>query len=101
MAMPEIHLDIDRLLNDVISMNDAKLKDIDTAMVSSCNAVATLTVMGWEGKAKEAFMNKFNEFKKEMKAFNENLNAFNHCLKQIQANGEIVYSQGSVLTNGL
>lgn len=101
MALPEIHFDIDQLMNDVITMNTAKMREIDTAMQSACDTVATLTVMGWEGESKDAFLTQFTKFKKKMRLFYENLHEFNNCLKKIHAEGEDVYQQGGTLLNRL
>ena len=101
MALPEIHIDIDQLMNDVILINDAKLENIDATMQSICNVVATLTVMGWEGKAKDEFLVQFTEFKREMRVFYENLSNFNDSLKAIYAEGETVYDEGVSLLSAL
>jgi len=101
MMMPEIQLDIDQLMSDVIELNIAKLADIDTTMQSACNTVATLTVAGWEGEAKDEFLIKFTEFKQEMRIFYENMSTFNEYLKRIYAEGESVYKEGASLLNAL
>ena len=56
--MPEIQLDIDQLMSDVIELNIAKLADIDTTIQSACNTVATLTVAGWGRRVQSCKMRK-------------------------------------------
>ncbi|MDR2487324.1 MAG: WXG100 family type VII secretion target [Clostridiales Family XIII bacterium] len=101
MAMPGIHLDIDQLMNDVIVLTDTKLMDIDAAMTASCNAVAILSVSGWSGEAKDAFIEFFSGFKQEMRVFYENLSTFNEALKKIQEEGEAAYNEGRSLLDAL
>ena len=101
MPASEISIDIDQLMSDVISLNDAKLAEIDAVMQSSCNTVATLTLGGWEGAAKDEFMEQFTEFKQEMRKFYENLSAFNDALKAVYAEGEVVYQEGAALLAAL
>lgn len=101
MALPEIHFDIDQLMSDVIALNTAKLSDIDAAMEAACNTVATLTVAGWNGQAKDEFLVQFTEFKSEMRIFYENLQEFNACLKKIYEGGESVYQEGASLPAAL
>jgi WXG100 family type VII secretion target len=101
MSASEISIDIDQLMSDVILINDAKLAEIDAAMQASCNTVATLTLSGWEGEAKDTFMEQFTEFKQEMRKFYENLSAFNEALKAIHADGEAVYQEGAALSAAL
>ena len=101
MALPEIQLDIDQLMNDVIALTAAKLEDIDKVMESACDTVATLTVIGWNGEAKDKFLVQFTEFKNEMRIFYENLSEFDEALKKVYTEGENVYEEGSSLGNAL
>lgn len=101
MGLPEIQLDIDELMSTVVTTNTKTLQDIDTVMQSSCNAVATLTISGWDGKAKDEFLEQFSTFKNEMRLFYENLSQFNDCLKQIYEEGECVYNEGAALLSSL
>jgi uncharacterized protein YukE len=101
MAAAEIYLDLEQLKSGTIDLNRKKLTEINRAMTSSCNAVATLVAYGWSGEAKDAFMKKFTEHKQEMKVFYENANEFNKQLNSIHAKGKSVLSQGSRIVNKL
>ena len=100
MAM-DIYLDLEQLKGEIITINDRKLREIDTAMRSLCNAVATLTAYGWNGDAKDAFIEKLTEHKSCMKIFYENTNEFNKQLKTIHTDGRKLISQGSKIANKL
>jgi len=97
MALADIELDFDKLRDDVIAKNTNELSYIDEVMVDICNVVATLTAMGWEGVSKESFMDKFNEFKKDMRIYYENLKSFNVALSEIADKAESVYRAGDGL----
>lgn len=101
MSTTVISLDIDQLISDVISANNAQLAEIDSIMETSCNSVATLTVSCWDGEAKDVFIEQFSEFKQEMRAFYENLSAFNKALETIRNNGVGVYEDGVSLRAAL
>lgn len=96
MQGPEMQLDIAQL-EDVIALQTQKLAQIDTAMQAACNTVVTLTLLGWEGQARDNFAQKFDDFAREMRAFYENMAAFTTCLGQIHARGEAVCAQGAQL----
>jgi uncharacterized protein YukE len=99
--MPDVQLDIDQLLNDVVLLTDEKLGEIDVTMQSVCNTVGTLTIIGWDGRARDEFIEKFSDFKKDMRLFYENLNALNNCLRTAYRDGEQVYIQGNSLLDAL
>lgn len=101
MALPDIQLDIDELMNDIITLNDTTLAEIDTIMTSACNSVALLTISGWEGKSKDEFLVRFSDYKTEMRLFCENLSQFNDCLLQIYNDGESLYTEGDTLLSAL
>jgi uncharacterized protein YukE len=97
----EISLNIDKLMSTVILANSVQLANIDSIMETSCNTVATLTISGWGGEAKDAFIEQFSGFKQEMRAFYENIQAFNETLKTIRDSGAAVYQNGSSLRSAL
>jgi len=101
MASGDIYLDLEQLKSEIITVNDKKLQEIDKAMRSSCNAVATLTSYGWSGEAKDAFMERFTEHKKGMKSFYEYVKEFNKQLKAIQNEGKKLINQGNRIANKL
>ena len=101
MAEADIYLNLEQLKSEIIALNDKKLQEINTAMRSSCNAVATLTTYGWSGEAKDAFMEKFNKHKNDMKIFCEKAKEFNKQLKTVQSNGKKVITQGNKVATKL
>jgi len=96
----DIKIDLDGLQN-VITLNETQISNIDAMMTAACNAVATLTVLGWEGKTKDQFLTKFTDFKQTMKAVYENLKNFNSELKSIKSDGDTLYQEGSSLISSL
>jgi len=95
MARADIYLNLEQLKSEIMTINDKKLQEIDKAMRSACNAVASLTSSGWSGEAKDAFMEKFTEYKKDMRIFCENAKEFNKQLKTIHANGKKLITQSN------
>jgi uncharacterized protein YukE len=91
----DIYLNLERLKSEIMDINDKKLREIDTAMQSACNAVATLTSCGWSGNAKDAYMERFSEYKCGMKIFSENVKEFNKQLKTIHTDGKKLLAQGN------
>jgi len=96
-----IDIDLDRLANEVIALGDQRLADIDSAMTAACNSVAVLTMSGWEGKSKEAFMMKFTTFKKDMRIFYENLSSFQGALRNTCSKGDAVFDSAATLAGKL
>ena len=101
MATAEIFLDLEQLQKEIISINDRKLREIDKAMQSSCNAVASLTVNGWAGDAKDVFMDNFTQHKNDMRCFYEYVKEFNKQLKAIHNDGKKLASQGDRMAGKL
>ena len=101
MAAADIYLDLERLKGEIIVLNDKKFREIDKAMRSACNAVATLTASGWSGDAKDTFMAKFSAHKNVMRVFYENMKELNKRLKTIHADGRKLISQGNKVATKL
>ena len=99
--MADIYLDLEQLSSEIITLNNKKLQELDKAMKTASNTVATLAAYGWSGEAKDAFMEKFVRYKLDMKAFSENVKEFNKQLKTIQSDGRKLISQGSKVANKL
>jgi uncharacterized protein YukE len=101
MGAADIYLDLDQLNTDIIDQNKIKLQEIDSAMKSACNAVASLTSKGWQGESKDAFIEKFSEYKQSMRIFCEYVKEFNNQLKIIKDNGRKLITQGNKIVNRL
>ncbi len=101
MAQAEIYLDLDQLQESVIAKNNQKLQEINKVMQSACNTVAVLTVSGWSGESKDAFMQRFTDFKRDMRLFYEYVSQFNKQLKTVHSKGENVYAKGSGIARTL
>lgn len=101
MPQGEIYLDLDQLESEVITQTSSKLAEIDSAMERACNIVATLTVCGWNGEAKDSFLRTFTEYKSEMRIFYENLSAFKKVLEDIHDKGGTVLEQGQAISSAL
>jgi uncharacterized protein YukE len=99
--MSDIQLDLDQLQDGVIVLTGAKLKEIDQAMQSACNAVGTLTVIGWDGQARDEFIARFSELKREMRLLCDSLEALNECLKDAHQEGGSLYLKGDSLLGTL
>ena len=91
----DIYLNLEQLKSDIIALNAIKLQEIDTSMRAACNAVATLTAYGWSGDAKDAFMEKFTDYKRGMSMFCANIKELNKQLNTIHNNGKKLLGQGN------
>lgn len=101
MPSEEIYLDLDQLIDDAKAQTDSAVNEIDTAMIQACNIVATLTTCGWSGEAKDAFLEKFTEYKKGMRVFSGNLASLSAALAEIHGSGTDVLEQGKSLSGSL
>lgn len=101
MSYNDIYLDLDQLKDEIIALHDRKLKDIDNAMRTASNTVGTLVAIGWSGASKDAFIEKFSDYKKEMKFFCDYMTAFNMQLKIIHSDGRRLIAQGNTIVNKL
>jgi WXG100 family type VII secretion target len=101
MTNRDIYLNLGQLNAEVIALNNQKSKDIEQAMRRACSAVSRLTLRGWEGESKEAFVSNFAEHKQEMQAFTLNLKGFNDQLKNILKNGKQLNAQSSKISSKL
>ena len=95
MAESDIYLNIGQLNEKIIKFNKDMLNDINKAMKSICNTVGTLTVVGWAGASRDAFVEKFSEYKNNMRIFYENMDSFNKQMKTIYSEANSIIDQGS------
>ena len=95
-----IYLDVNEL-KSIISFNNITLREIDKTMNSFCNAMGTLTMTGWSGAARDNFLIKFTEYKREMRCFYENLNIFNQNLTSILSDARKLVDQGNQVAKKL
>ena len=95
MLVADIYLNLDQIKSEVILFNDKKLTEINKTMASSQNAINRLSNSAWQGETKDAFMANFEDYKRDLIAFNEQLKDFNTCLKTVQSEGMKTIMQGS------
>jgi len=101
MGSADTYLDLEQLKSEAITLNDKKIQEIDSAIQSSCNAMAALVAYGWSGDAKEAFMKRFSEYKRDMRNFQGYMKEFNRQLKTIHSNGKKLVSKGNRIASKL
>ncbi len=97
MPQGEVYLDLDQLKNEVIIQTENKLKEIDAAMEQACNTIAVLTICGWSGEAKDAFLEKFSTYKMDMRLFYNKLADLKTTLNGIYEEGTTIVEQGKSL----
>jgi uncharacterized protein YukE len=101
MSVNQVYLDLDYTLAEVISQTKTRLEDIDASMAEACNSIATLTVCGWAGESKDAFVDKFSVFKNDMRSFYEGLNELCSVLTEVEYRGLDVLHHGNSLPYSL
>jgi len=97
----DIYLNLEQLKAEIIALNDKKIREIDMIMRSANTTVNRLTLSGWTGESKDAFSEKFLEYKKDMGVFREHLSMFNNQLKTIHSNGKKLQTQSKKISIAL